>query len=125
MKTWFTSLPDSVRAGINTAWQSALGSFVLMILGWLDDVKEYVDTDAGEFPSVTPLGKGGASIVLGLVTGVLVTIFRHFKPGPSYSNTPAGEPNHADRGQATSGLIWTVVGVLAVIALVIWIFGGR
>lgn len=43
-------------------------------------------------------------------------------PAPPVDNAVILPPE-GDAGQAPGGLIWTVVGVLAVIALCIWIFG--
>lgn len=84
IKNWFLALPNNVRAGINTAWQSALGSFALTLFGWLAQVQEWFGDTSHEFPAVTPLGKAAGSIAVGLVVGVLTTLFRWVKPGPTY-----------------------------------------
>ena len=84
IKTWFLALPNHVRAGINTAWQSALGSFALALLGFLTDVQEWFGDTGGDFPAVTPLGKGAGPTAVGLAVGVLTALFRWVKPGPTY-----------------------------------------
>lgn len=84
IKTWFLALPNNVRAGINTAWQSALGSFLLALLGFLADVQQWLGDTEGTFPAVTPLGKAAGSILVGLAVGALTAVFRWVKPGPTY-----------------------------------------
>jgi hypothetical protein len=124
----YMRLPNAIRAGINTAWQSALGTFAVTVLGFLASVQEWSGDTSRDFPSVSPLGKAIGSIFVGLVVGVLTSVFRSIKPGPQYpgaaAEAGAGE-KPADRGQVGANLIWTVVAVLAVIALVIWIFGNN
>lgn len=127
MKNWYLNLPDSVRAGINTAWQSALGSFLLVLVGFLDDVKQWAGcTGACTFPSVSPLGKTVASIVVGLFTGIITVVFRSIKPGPVYPGhdtvlpaQPLGAEQPLDRGYITAHIVLAVVAVVCGVLLLL------
>ena len=128
MKHWYLNLPNSVRAAVNTAWQSFVGVFALTLLGFLDDVKEWAGcTGTCQFPSVSPLGKAVGAAAVAALSGVVTLVFRSLKPGPQYSTdvsitTSAGTfdvMKSNDKGQST---LHIVLIVLAIIALAIFIF---
>lgn len=87
IKTWFLGLPNNVRAGINTAWQSAVGTFAVTLLGFLAQVQEWFGDTSRDFPAVSPFGKAVGSIFVGAVIGSLTAVFRWIKPGPTYPKT--------------------------------------
>lgn len=87
MSNWYLRLPNNLRAGINTAWQAALGYFLLNVLGFMADVQQWAGDTSQDFPSVSPLGKAVAGTLVGLVVGVLTAIYRAIKPGPVYEGT--------------------------------------
>ncbi len=119
---WYLKLPNAIRAGINTAWQSAVGSFAVLVLGFLATVQEWSGDTSRDFPSVSPLGKAVGSIFVGLVVGVLTAVFRTIKPGPSYPKTAGAPP--ADRGQATLQTLVYLLGAIILIAIIVlWIAG--
>lgn len=88
---WLKGKSNAFRAAVNTAWQTFLGVFLLALLGFLGDVVGWLnETGAGEFPSVTPLGKaavaGAAAAASFLVTWLIRTIQQTRNPlsGPHY-----------------------------------------
>lgn len=127
MKNWYLKLPNPIRAGVNTAWQSALGSFLLVLVGFLDDVKEWAGcTGTCTFPAVSPLGKAVASIVVGLAAGIITVGYRSVKPGPVYPGTgtvlpaqPLGGEQPLNRGQITVHVLLAVVAVVCGVLLLL------
>lgn len=102
---WYRKLPDAWKAAINTAWQSAVGAFLLSLLGFLHDVQEWAG-GAAEFPSVTPLGKAVMAALVGAVAGLITVVHRSIKAGPVYPGTPPADPPK-DVGATDLGLlIW-------------------
>lgn len=92
IKAWYSKLPNAWKAGFHTAWQSALGIFLINLVGWLDQVKEhFTNAGATDFPAVSPLGKAVAAAVAGLIGGLVGVVFRGLKPGPQYP--PDNQPN--------------------------------
>lgn len=87
MFNWLKNLPDWLRAGVTTGTQSAIGLFIVSLLGFLHNVQEWASDTTGvehNFPSLEPLGKGLVSVVVGAIVGVGVALFRKVKPGPTY-----------------------------------------
>lgn len=85
LKTLWGKLPNWAKAGVNTGWQSAGGTFVLALVGWAHDVQESFDNSVqGDFPSVSPLGKAGLAVLVGVFTGLMTAVYRRIKPGPTY-----------------------------------------
>jgi hypothetical protein len=86
---WLKGKSNAFRAAVNTAWQTFLGVFLIALLGFLGDVVGWLN-GAGEFPSVTPLGKaaiaGAAAAASFLVTWVIRTVQQARDPfsGPQY-----------------------------------------
>lgn len=129
MKNWYLKLPNNIRAGINTAWQSAVGTFAVLAFGFLGSVQEWAGNTSQEFPSVEPLGKAVGAALVGLVVGVLTAVFRGLVPGPVYPTTTTQVIPAADGSDGGAEVVdggWAswqiIVGVLIAIVCLIFIF---
>jgi len=100
--TWYEKLPNAIKAAINTAWQSAVGVFLLNVLGFLADIQEWAGDTSGAFPDVSPLGKAVVAAIVGAVVGVLTAVYRTIKPGPQYPGTPGTPLESFDAGDVRS-----------------------
>ncbi len=81
----YRRLEHSTKAGITTAWIAAVSVFGVSVLGFLADVQQWAGTEGAHFPSVNPIGKAAASLVVAGVAGTLNVLFRKVKPGPTYT----------------------------------------
>lgn len=71
-------LPTWLRAAINTAWQSFVGSFALLLLAALGDAQDWLDT--GVVPDLAFYRKAILSLVIAFVAAIVTAIFRKVRP---------------------------------------------
>lgn len=70
-------MSDSVKAALWTALFTFVALFGISLLGWVQEVAAWAGSaTAGDFPSVTPLGKAAVAAVAAAATGLINWIVR-------------------------------------------------
>ena len=72
------NLPTWLRAAVITGFQTFLGSFLVLLLGLLSDVQDWVD--GGAVPNFEWLAKALVSLIIAFVTGVITAAYRTVRP---------------------------------------------
>ena len=75
---------------MNTAWQTFIGVFGIALLGYISDIASWADSTAGEFPSVSPLGKAAVAGLAAASSFLVTWIVR----GYQQSKNPAVGPHY-------------------------------
>lgn len=113
---------DALRAALWTALFAFLGLFGLGLVGWLTDLLAWASSEGqSAFPPLSTLGYLLVAAVVSAAIGLVNGIVRWAQAqgvipgsGPSY-----GDYLPAERGQAGQATVWTIVGILAAVALLI------
>jgi hypothetical protein len=116
------TLTDHNTATVRTTWFITFAS----ALAWLIHVVFDIEVATNDPTFIVIIGAFyGILYRLSVVLSEKVPYFGYVLFGvnrsPEYSEPPPDVPALADEGFAESGIIWTIVGILAIIALAIWI----
>lgn len=116
-------------ATTRTAWFTMVALYIITIVNEL--LPDEVDLPTWAAPVIV-------AVIIGFLYRLSLVLSQKFNwwgvvlflinRNPGYTPRPAGEPQpdavpapNADRGQAPSGLIWLIVGILLILALVVWL----
>jgi hypothetical protein len=72
------NLPTWLRAAVITGFQTFLGSFLVLLIGLLSEVQDWVD--GGAAPNLEFAAKAIVSLVIAFVTGTLTALYRAVRP---------------------------------------------
>lgn len=87
---WWKTRSNALRAALNTAWQTFVGVFAIALLGYISAIASWADSEAGEFPSASPLAKAAVA-ALAAASSFLVTWTVR---GYQQSKNPATGPHY-------------------------------
>lgn len=73
-----SSLPTWLRAAVITSGQTFVGSFLVLLLGLLGDVQDWLD--GGAAPSLDVAAKALVSLLVAFGTGVITAGYRAVRP---------------------------------------------
>ena len=87
-------LPNWLRAGVATAFFSAVVPFLLSLLNWLEALAEWAAGEPVSFPDVSLLRQAAVSLVLAVCIGAGNAAVRYVQERTNVGTTPVYPTTH-------------------------------
>ena len=90
-----SKLPNWLRAGVVTAFYTAVVPFLLSMLGWLNDLAEWAGGEGVDFPDLSVVRQAAVALALAVVVGAINAAVRYVQEKrnlgvpPTYPSKPA------------------------------------
>ena len=81
-------LPNWLRAGLVTAFFSAVVPFLLALLSWLEAVAEWAAGEPVDFPDVSVVRQAFVALVLAVIVGGVNAVVRYVQERTNVGTTP-------------------------------------
>lgn len=81
-------LPNWLRAGLVTAFFSAVVPFLLALLSWLEEVAEWAAGEPVDFPDVSVVRQAFVALVLAVIVGGVNAVVRYVQERTNVGTTP-------------------------------------
>ena len=81
-------LPNWLRAGIATAFFSAVVPFLLSLLSWLEEVAEWAAGEPVSFPDISVVRQAAVALVLAVIVGGVNAAVRYVQEKSNVGTTP-------------------------------------